>query len=282
MNSDAPARLVLVVEVPVNGASTVIILLLSNFVEYATDVDVVLSSESTDLPFDLIAESDIVSTAWVWQLDRLVTQLPVAVVDAIAALPRLDDTEAMSLLRGMPLSGDTDVRWSWKEDEVLELQRLTADCIRTQLDVPTVDVGFLAVDGLPKEAIQHMALAMSELACSGCAVLPPSSAASLGLDDLNASEAMIETLGPDAWLAVHELLISTIGDEVPARTISNEPLPARRVQPGKDPLPAAVAKSRGTLRLMTWNELWRDSQPDVIEINVGGEIKRVVRERVAA
>ncbi len=282
MDSEAPARLVLVVDVPSNDSSTAIVLLLSNVVENATDLDVLLTRETTDLPFDLIAESDMVGTAWDWQLERLLTRLPAVLVDGIEALPRLGDLQALSLLRGMPLSGEADVRWRWKEDEVLELQRLTADCVRTQLDAPTIDVGFLAADDLPVATAQRMVLAMSELAASGRAVLPPAAAAGLALDHPGVAKDLLSRLGPDAWLAMHELLIASIGDEVAASPDRVAELPDRRVHPSRDPLRVAAGDAPRTLRVLTWSELWSDEIGGVVEIEVAGETRRLVRERAAA
>ncbi len=282
MDSDAPARIVLVVDVPPNDSSTAIVLLLSNVVENATDLDVLLTREKTDLPFDLIAESDVVGTAWQWQLERRLTRLPTVLVDGIEALPRLGDLQALSLLRGMPLSGAADVRWRWKEDEVLELQRLTADCVRTQLDAPTIDVGFLAADELPVVTAQRMALATSELAASGRAVLPPAAAAGLALDHPEVAHDLLSRLGPDAWLAMHELLIATIGDEVAASPARVAELPDRRVHPSRDPLRVAAGDVPRTLRVLTWSELWSDDMGGVVEIDVDGETRRLVRERAAA
>lgn len=282
MDTEAPARLVLVVDVPPNDSSTAIVLLLSNVVENATDLDVLLTRETTDLPFDLIAESDVVGTAWHWQLERRFTRLPAALVDGIEALPSLGDVQALSLLRGMPLSGEADARWRWKEDEVLELQRLTADCVRTQLDAPTIDVGFLASDNLPVVTAQRMALATSELAASGRAVLPPAAAAGLALDRHDVAQDLLARLGPDAWLAMHELLIASIGDEVAVSHTRVAELPDRRVHPSRDPLRVAAREVPRTLRVLTWSELWSDDMGGVVEIEVDGETRRLVRERAAA
>ncbi len=282
MDSEAPARLILVIDVPSDDSSTAIVLLLSNVVENATDLDVLLPHETTDLPFDLIAESDIVGTAWHWQLERLLTRLPAVLVDGIEALPRLGDLEALSLLRGMPLSGEADVRWRWKEDEVLELQRLTADCVRTQLDAPTIDVGFLAADDLPVATAQRMVLATSQLAGSGRAVLPPAAATGLALHHPDIAQDLVSRLGPDAWLAMQELLIGSIGDDVAPSPVRIEELPERRVHASRDPLRIAVGETPRTLRVLTWSELWSDESGGVLEIDVDGETTRVVRERAAA
>jgi hypothetical protein len=277
MDAGGDLRLSLVVDVD-DEHCTVAVSLLSNLVDNATDVDVVLAAALTGLSFDLIAEADVVGTIWQWQLSSSVAQIPLPMVDAIEKLPRSTNREALSLLRGMPLSGTGDVRWTWKEDEVIELQRLTADCLRTLLEAPTIDVGFLAAEGVHQEALQEMALASSDLAMAGSAVMPSTTAEALGLEDVTVSDRLVERLGVDAWLAIHELLISSVGDEEPTAISSAGPLPHRRIDAQRDPLLRVVDDSVSTVRIITWIDLWDDSVRGPVEVDIGGRTKHVVRE----
>jgi hypothetical protein len=280
MDADSPARLGLLLVV--DGERSATFMLLSNIVENATDLDVILPADITDLPFDLVAEADIVGTSWQWQLSGPLAHVPETIVDAIERLPGLSDSEALSLPRGMPLSGRTDVRWRWKEDEVLELQSLTADCVRTLLDAPAIDMGFLASTGLSRTLVQDMLLAASDLAATGAASLPSSSAEALGLEEESAVDRMVAELGVDAWLGVSELLISSVGNDYDLAPTQTGVVPHRRVNTDHDPLRAVIASAQNTVRLITWNELWDDSSEGVIEMEVHGRTQRVIRELVAA
>lgn len=281
MDSDSPARLGLILDVDEERSTAVA--LLSNLADNATDLDVILPTDLTGLPFVLIAEADIVGTCWQWQLSGPLARVPGTIVGAIERLPGLSDLEALSLPRGMPLSGRTDARWGWKEDEVLELQSLTADCVRALLDAPAIDMGFLAFRGLSRTSVQDMLLATSDLAATGAALLPSSSAEALGLEEESAVDRMVAELGIDAWLAVSELLISSVGNDygLGAPTHSGV-VPHRRVDTDHDPLRSVIASAQNTVRLITWNELWDDSSGGVIEMEVHGRTQRVIRELIAA
>ena len=279
MDSDLLARLGLVLDV--DGDRSVTFALLSNMVENATDLDVILTTDVTRLPYDLIAETDIVGTGWQWQLSGPLAYVPAETADAIERLPRFTDLHALSILRGMPLSGRNDVRWDWKESEVLELQSLTADCVRTLINAPVIDMGFLASNGLDRTLVQDMLLITSDLAISGAATIPPSSAESLGFGEAPTVDRMVEILGADAWLVLSELLISSVSNDYHINVSHAGVVPHRRVDTNHDPLHAVIASSQATLRVITWNELW-DDDGSVIEMEVGGQARRVIRDLVAA
>lgn len=279
MDASAPSRLCLILDVN-EEYNTAGVALLSNLVENATDLDVSLTTELTDLPFELLVEADVVGTAWQWQLSALVGRLPVSLVDVIERLPRLSDPIALSMPRGMPLTGTSDVRWTWKESEVIELQLLTADCVRTLVSTPTVDVGFLGAESLDRDVVRQMVLTATELVSAGLVAWPSEAAEALGLDQEGATDRMIAELGPDAWLAMNEMLIGSVRDE--EQTSAPDLLPHRRVDPSRDPLLRVVGGSAATVRVVTWGELWDDPAGGVLEIAIEGATKRVVRELVAA
>jgi hypothetical protein len=280
MDADSAVRLGLVLTVDEDRSTT--FALLSNLAENATDLDVILLTDLTGLPFVLIAEADIVGTCWQWQLSGPLAHVSEAVVDGIELLPRLVDNDSLSLPRGMPLSGRPDFRWKWKETEVVEVQLLTGDCVRTLLEAPAIDFGFLASEGLDRDTVQSMALFASELVSAGMAVLPTATAEALGLDDLATSHHLVEVLGADAWLTMQEMLISSVGVGEPSVAPSARVLPHRRVNPMRDPLLRFVNSSLSTVRIVTWNELWDDRHLGVLEMDINGWPKRIVRERIAA
>ena len=235
----------------------------------------------TGLPFVLIAEADIVGTTWQWQLSRTLARIPNSVVDAIERLPRLSDSDALALPRGMPLSGRDDVRWEWKENEVIELQLLTGDCVRALLDAPTIDVGFLATDGLDSDTIQAMVLSAADLVSAGMAIMPTATAEILGFGDAAISDRLVAELGADAWMAMQEMLMASIRAEEPSDTPLGGVLAHRRVDPARDPLSRFVNNSLSTVRVITWNQLWDDRRDGVLEVDTNGRPRRIVRERVA-
>jgi hypothetical protein len=129
------ARLVLVLDVdPDEHAVTVC--LVTNETDLAIDSDLIVRAAVMGLGLDVAVETHLMGTVWDFQLPtgRSLGSVPPEVLDEILAVEAGEPTENTDLIRGLPLGGADDPRRFFREQELAELKRLTADCERTLLD----------------------------------------------------------------------------------------------------------------------------------------------------
>lgn len=104
-------------------------LLLTNETELASDVDVVLSTVDTGLPFSLLAETDLSAPFWTAQLSPVTAVVSAELTLAITRAVQSDFAGLEEFRRGLPLRGKEDARWQWKEHELAEVQALASSCL---------------------------------------------------------------------------------------------------------------------------------------------------------
>ena len=102
--------------------------------ELATDTDAVIASRDSGLPHPLVVECYVRGPVWLLQVRERVGFLPESALQAIGAAvvdgqPAVEGTQT-----GVPLAGPSDPRWRFKEDEVLEWNTLTNDCVSALLE----------------------------------------------------------------------------------------------------------------------------------------------------
>jgi len=127
MDGAAEPRMILVVGVytstgVVEGA------LITNEKDMGTDWDVLLPAAETGLPFDAMAEADIVLPLFAVQCDPLVGRASREVVESIIAVRGSGSPPASPPWIGLPLRGPSDGRWVFKETELAAFQALAASC----------------------------------------------------------------------------------------------------------------------------------------------------------
>jgi hypothetical protein len=248
----------------------------SNLVENASDLDLHVHPADIGLPFGLIAETDIQSTAWKWQLGGIGDPLPDDLFDELAAISRRRPTSVSGGRRGAPLSGPKDPRWTWKESEADEIARLTGDCVGTLLDPPRLDLGPLVLPDtwLARELIAEATEALS----AGVAVVAPADV--MAFEGSNIDDLMLDNVGSEAFLAIQPALLSAVAQADAGSNVTDEltTIPAREIAPADDPL-RRLEHGRSTVRLATWPQLWNDDGEGVLATRgSSGRIVRILRE----
>lgn len=138
-------RLVLVLAV--DGSRNIAqVTLVHPYVEYATDHDMVLDHEASGLGFRVVVEADLRGSVWLVDLDRRLSNLPRAVVEAC-----LDPERVFPDLRGVAsgaeVFGPLDDRYEFKRLERESLAAVCAECTSALLDGLDMEVGDTGVSG---------------------------------------------------------------------------------------------------------------------------------------
>lgn len=113
------------------------VVLAHSFSELATGADAVVSRVCTDLPYELVVETDLRGVVWTYQLGRRIGSLPADVFARVALIARGDVLEVphfVGVRTGPPLGGPDDRRWAFKEDEGAAFRGLTMSCSEVLLD----------------------------------------------------------------------------------------------------------------------------------------------------
>ena len=121
-------RVVLVTASDENGVRQV--LLASNALDQATDLDLVVQSAESGAQYDLMIQTELYGPVFVEQLDRLVGRCGSAATEAIRSALPTDGDSLHGWSAGIPLGGPDDPRRRFKEDELLELREIVATCRR--------------------------------------------------------------------------------------------------------------------------------------------------------
>ena len=121
-------RVVLVATSDEVGICTV--LLASNMLDQATDIDVLVRSEESGAPYDLMLQAELYGPVFREQLDRLVGQCAPDATSAITLALRTDGESLAGRETGTPLGGLDDPRRRFKEEELGELLPIVSTCRR--------------------------------------------------------------------------------------------------------------------------------------------------------
>ena len=103
--------------------------------KWATEHDIVVSSDETSLGYDFVVQTDIRASTYTQQITSVLTATPPEVL----ALARDPEPLASSERRGLRLKGRLDARWNFKVSEVHRLHRLVHLYIHDLLHDSTLD-----------------------------------------------------------------------------------------------------------------------------------------------
>jgi len=205
--------------------------LLTNETEMATDEDVLTPASLTQLPFDTLVEIDIVGSLWSAQLGKRVGRATPPLTKAIGRVMQGDWTAIAPTWRGMPVRGQRDVRWAFKERELDAIHALSRDCARWLAEGPQegshlLDPALLVLRANDDEiSLLRQVLAVADQSQTR-ARLPWPALEALVASGLFTADAYSQTLGPDAWNAL-ELLRANWLVHAPDPIDRNEPVHLR-------------------------------------------------------
>lgn len=109
--------------------------LLTPDIELAGSRDFLLLGNDTGAGYDLAAQTELVSSVWVVQLDAYIGEAPVEQLNTIHEM--VEDGEfspQRTRLAGPPVVEPNDPRWTFKRTELRRLQTLSSECVRQLID----------------------------------------------------------------------------------------------------------------------------------------------------
>lgn len=109
---------------------TLVVQLVTNEVENATDLDLIVTSRDGSVPFAVAIQSELYGPIFSDQLERVVGKLSDHELHAVANALLTDGESLEGLLVGPPLGATDDPRRRFKERELDDLESLTAACRR--------------------------------------------------------------------------------------------------------------------------------------------------------
>ena len=107
---------------------TLNIVMATNQIEAATDLDVVVDRNNSGARYDLVVEGELYGPIFSEQLDDLVGFAGVGLAQAVANALKTDGDSLAEFDVGLPLAGTEDPRRSFKESELLDLTELVSSC----------------------------------------------------------------------------------------------------------------------------------------------------------
>ena len=139
MDVGSPSALVLVTGFDESTQSPSVTLL-SPEMELGGSADLSLAETETGLAYNVLAESDIFSYAWVVQINTARGELGRVGHEVLASLDALrNGDEVGHEVAGPPIIERSDPRWAFKLSELSRLQALTAATTRQLIDDPGYD-----------------------------------------------------------------------------------------------------------------------------------------------
>lgn len=106
------------------------ILLASNALDQATDLDLIVEPAESGAPYELMIQAELYGPVFIEQLDRLVGRCSSQTTEAVRSALRTDGESLEGRTVGLPLGGVDDPRRRFKEDELVELQAIVSTCRR--------------------------------------------------------------------------------------------------------------------------------------------------------
>lgn len=105
--------------------------LTTNMIDSATDFDVIVRGV---YPCALLIHAELYGVLWHRQVREIVGQVPIETARSCRLALGTDGESVEHLEHGLPLGGVLDPRRRFKENELVEWQRIVGDCTRTLLD----------------------------------------------------------------------------------------------------------------------------------------------------
>lgn len=139
MDFGTPSALVLVTGFN-ESTQSLSVTLLSPDMELGGSADLRLETSETGLSYNVLAESDIFSYAWVAQVNSARGELGRVSGGVLASLDALRNDEKVGhAVAGPPIIERSDPRWAFKLSELNRLQAVTAATTRQLIDDPGYD-----------------------------------------------------------------------------------------------------------------------------------------------
>ena len=139
MDIGTPSALVLVTGFD-ESTQSLSVTLLSPDMELGGSLDLALATTESGLAYDVLAESDIFSYAWVAQINSARGELGRVGEEILESLDALRNEEQVGHpVRGPPIIERSDPRWAFKLSELGRLQAVTAATTRQLIDDPGYD-----------------------------------------------------------------------------------------------------------------------------------------------
>ena len=139
MDVETPSALVLVTGFE-ESTQSLSVTLLSPDMELGGSLDLALDTTETGLAYNVLAESDIFSYAWVAQINSVRGELGRVGQAVLASLDALRNDEKVGhAVAGPPIIERSDPRWAFKLSELSRLQAVTAATTRQLIDDPGYD-----------------------------------------------------------------------------------------------------------------------------------------------
>lgn len=127
-SADLRRRRVVLVTAADGATKTLNVLLASNRIEMATDLDVIVRPEESGAPYDLVVQGELYGPIFQEQLDGHVGHIDTAATRALAHALDSDGESLDGREVGTPLGGVDDPRRVFKDNELEELMDLVATC----------------------------------------------------------------------------------------------------------------------------------------------------------
>lgn len=118
------------------ASETVQVLLVASEVEQATDLDLIVESDSDGLPFSFMVQGELYGHMFTDQLVAAIGTLRSEETDAVATALETDGESLDGYHVGPPLAGPDDVRRSFKDAEHKELEEFVSACRDWMLGAP--------------------------------------------------------------------------------------------------------------------------------------------------
>ena len=276
-------RLVLVLRVrkELNYAE---VCLMSNEQDMMSDFDALLSRHETGLPFDLVAELDLVAPIYLIQACSLFGRIEsTALIDDLLAATAGDLDRLRPSDRGLPIRGPEDPRWALKEDELSLLQELSHRCARDIVEGST-EFRTVVDPALTTEAMSSLSedpvkvtedlLAISE-AAQGAVASPRK------INELLERLADLFAIDPTLQLAMQPLLEASLSLAAPsssAEEVSFSPTRSSLVEEASEELNLILSGLKASwsgslLRVLTADSAWSEglSTDTLVTVHIPGQ-----------
>lgn len=198
------------------------VLLVHTATEMACEMDLVMPTSVSGVPYDVVVQTDLRGVVWTLQLGPAVGWLDEVVISALGGDATSPDGGAAPQLRGgLQMAGPADPRWGFKREEGAALRVLSRDCTSALIDEGAwmVDPGLLRPDlldladdpaALVVELVHWVDTRSLELTTAEIEIL-----LELGALDLDAWSA-VGDLGLDIWTAIQDLVVDAATGATPA------------------------------------------------------------------
>ena len=113
---------------------TVGVLLVTNEVDMATDLDMIIDAKESGAGYDLMAQGELYGVIFPEQLRNHVGEVAEVVAGDASRALKTDGESLVNYVVGPPLAHPDDPRRSFKEMELRDLQQFTASCRRFLVD----------------------------------------------------------------------------------------------------------------------------------------------------